>query len=290
MSGMSQMEDWKKKLPELPEPLPRPVIDSHTHLDTTEEVAGLPVEENLKLAASVGINKVVHVSTDVPGSYWAVDLVKRTPNIVVSLAIHPNDAARMTSLEQLDSQLAIIDELCGSFGVRGVGETGLDYYRTTASDGIERQKHSFARHIEIARERDLTLVIHDREAHNDILRVLDETGIPERVVMHCFSGDADFAEECLARNAWLSFPGTITYPSAANLREAVAVTPLDRILVETDAPYLTAIPNRGRRNAPYLVPHLVRYLAELLDTPLAELCDQLTANTEAAFNGAWGNG
>ena len=286
---MRTMEDQKAKLPELPEPLPRPVIDSHTHLDTTEEVAGLSVRENLRLAASVGINKVVHISTDVPGSYWAVDFVANEPNVVVSLAIHPNDAARMSSVAELDSQLDVIDELCGSVGVRGVGETGLDYYRTSSSDGIAKQKHSFARHIEIAKERDLTLVIHDREAHNDILRVLDETGIPQRVIMHCFSGDADFAAECLSRNAWLSFPGTITYPNAINLREAALVTPLDRILVETDAPYLTAIPNRGRRNAPYLVPHLVRYLSELLDVPLEELCDQLTANTEAAFNGAWGN-
>lgn len=278
------------KLPELPEPLPRPCIDSHTHLDTTEEVAGLPVAENLSLAAGVGITKVVHVATDVSGAHWAVDLVRRTPNVIASLAIHPNDAARMPSLAELDAQLAVIDELAGSHpSVRGIGETGLDYYRTSSEDGIAKQRHSFARHIEIANERDLTLVIHDREAHNDILRVLDETGVPKRVVMHCFSGDADFAEECLARNAWLSFPGTITYPSAANLREAATITPLDRLLVETDAPYLTAIPNRGRRNAPYLVPYLVRYLADLLDVEVAELCDQLTVNAEAAFNGAWGD-
>lgn len=284
---MNVLEDLN--LPKLPEPLPRPVIDSHTHLDTTEEISGLPVAENLRLAKEVGVTKVVHVATDLPGSYWAVDFVKHHTNAIVSLAIHPNDAARLEQ-DELEAQLARLDALVASDPrIRGVGETGLDYFRTVSPEGIARQKFSFARHIEIATKHDLTLVIHDRESHNDILKVLDETGVPKRVVMHCFSGDADFAEECLARNAWLSFPGTITYPASTNLREALAVTPLDRILVETDAPFLTAVPNRGRRNAPYLIPYLMRYLADLLEVKLETLCDQITANTEAAFNGAWGD-
>ena len=276
-------------LPALPTPLPRTVIDSHTHLDSTTKASKLSLDDNLAAAASVGIDRVVHIACTVPEARWAVETVKSHPNVIATVALHPNDAARCSSMEDLAANVALIDEIAGQHpSIRGIGETGLDYYRTRTPEGIALQKRSFADHIEIAKRRDLTLVIHDREAHDDILTILDECGVPERVIMHCFSGDVDFARECLDRGAWLSFPGTLTYPSAPNLRRALAVTPLDKLLVETDAPYLTAVPNRGKWNAPYLVPHLVRYIADLLQVDLAELCNHLTANAEAAYNGSWG--
>lgn len=278
-------------LPGLPEILPRPVIDNHTHLYSTQAYSGLPVEANLFLAESVGVAAVVEVGCDVASSRAAIELAARDARVVAAVAMHPNDAAR-TFLSggqaALDAELEQLAGLVDADGVRAVGETGLDYYRTREASAQAAQAGSFARHIEWARESGKTLVVHDRDAHADILRVLDRQPSPERVVMHCFSGDAEFARECVRRGYWLSFPGVVTFGSAGTLREAAKVTPLEHLLVETDAPYLTPKPQRGKPNAPYLLPHTVRFLADLLDQDLAEFCDRVTANTHAAFGGPWG--
>jgi TatD DNase family protein len=146
---------------------------------------------------------------------------------------------------------------------------------------------SFRRHIDLAKRLDKTLVIHDRDAHDEVLAVLDEEGAPDRWVMHCFSGDAGFARACLDRGAYLSFAGTVTFKNAQPLRDALAVTPQDRVLVETDAPFLTPTPHRGRPNASYLVPITMRLMAEVRGDDLAELCAAVDANTETVFGGAW---
>jgi TatD DNase family protein len=169
-----------------------------------------------------------------------------------------------------------------------VGETGLDHFRTTDVDGRQRQRDSFAAHIAMAKRHDKALVIHDREAHEDVLDILDAEGCPDRVVMHCFSGDAEFARRCLDRGAYLSYAGTVTFKNAGPLREALRATPLDRVLVETDAPYLTPTPYRGRPNASYLIPHTVRSMARELEVDLSELCAALNYNADAAFGGSWG--
>jgi TatD DNase family protein len=170
--------------------------------------------------------------------------------------------------------------------VRAVGETGLDHFRT-AEDGRAAQEHSFRLHIDLAKRLGKTLVIHDRDAHADVLRVVDEEGAPERVVMHCFSGDAKFARECLDRGFWLSFSGTVTFKNATPLREALVQTPEDRVLVETDAPFLTPTPFRGRPNASYLVPLTLRAMAADRGEDLAALCAAVEANTFDAFGGPW---
>ena len=167
-----------------------------------------------------------------------------------------------------------------------MGETGLDHYRT-GPEGRPAQEASFRAHIELARRLDRTLVIHDRDAHDDILRVLDSAGAPDRWVMHCFSGDAGFARRCLDRGAFLSFSGTVTFKNAGALREALVLTPRDRVLVETDAPYLTPMPHRGRPNASYLVPLTVRAMAEVRGEDLTGLCEAIDAATSAAYGGAW---
>jgi TatD DNase family protein len=216
-----------------------------------------------------------------------VEVAAAHEDIVAGVALHPNDAARLDAAGRLDDALAEIADLARHERVRAVGETGLDHFRTGA-DGHEAQVRSFRRHIELAHELDRTLVIHDRDAHTDVLRVLEEVGPPPRWVMHCFSGDAPFAEECLARGAYLSFAGTVTFKNAEPLREALRVAPLDRVLVETDAPYLTPMPYRGRPNASYLVPLTVRAMAATLEVDLVDLCRAVEANTDRAFGGRWG--
>lgn len=272
-------------LPPLPEPLPRAVVDNHTHLDATTEYSGLEPDDALALAASVNVAAAVQVGCDAEDSAWAVDCARRFGNVVAAVALHPNEVARHP--ERMAAGLEAIERLAQADGVRAVGETGLDYFRTTDADAQARQHESFRAHIAIAKQHHRTLVIHDRDAHDDIARILDEEGWPERVVFHCFSGDADFARRALAGGAWLSFPGTITYKANESLREALDATPLDRLLVETDAPYLTPVPARGKANASYLVPHTVRFMADRLSDDLELLCDALWTNAENAYGGPW---
>jgi len=275
-------------LPELPQPLPHPVVDNHCHLDIARgDETALPVEEALRLAAAVGVTRIVQIGCDLPGARWAVETAERHAAVVAGVALHPNEAPRLAAEGRLDEALAEIERLARSSNrVRAVGETGLDYFRT-GPEGRAAQHHSFRAHVELARSLDRTLVIHDRDAHTDVVRLIDEVGAPERWVMHCFSGDAEFARECLDRGAHLSFAGTVTFKNAAPLRDALRITPQDRILVETDAPYLTPMPHRGRTNSSYLVPLTVRSMAATRGEDLAELCRAIEANTLAAFGGSW---
>ncbi len=276
----------EKELPPLPEPLPHPVIDSHTHLDSVTEMTGLPATDAIAQASRVNVTGLVQVGCDLPSARWAVEVAQAHPEVVATVAIHPNEVARLGALELADA-LDHIDHLATAPRVRAVGETGLDYYRTPDPAAQQRQRDAFGAHIAIARERGLALVIHDRDAHADILTVLDAAGVPDRVVMHCFSGDAEFARQCLDRNAWLSFAGPITYKANEHLREALRIAPLDRILVETDAPYLVPVPWRGRPNAPHLIPHTARFIAETRGEDLETVCAALYVNAHAAFGGAW---
>ena len=275
--------------PPVPDPLPHPVVDNHCHLDLSAVRDGvpLPVDEALRLSASVGVTRIVQVGCDLAGARWAVDTARHRHAVVAGVALHPNEAPRLAESGDLDDALAEIDRLAGSSErVRAVGETGLDYYRTEPP-GRAAQHASLRAHVAMAKQHGKTLVIHDREAHDDVLRILDEEGHPARVVMHCFSGDADFARACVERGFWLSYAGTVTFKNAEPLREALSVTPADRVLVETDAPFLTPMPYRGRPNASYLVPLTVRSMAQTLGADLADLCRQIDANTEQAFGGAW---
>ncbi|WP_210438857.1 TatD family hydrolase [Nocardioides xinjiangensis] len=272
--------------PPAPEPLPHPVVDNHCHLDIADG-DWLGTAAAIAAAAAVGVPRIVQIGCDLPGARWAVEAAAEHDALVAGVAIHPNEAPRLAAAGRLDEALAEIERLAGAHDkVRAVGETGLDTFRT-GEEGRAAQQESFRRHVDIAKRLGKTLVIHDRDAHDDVLRILDEGRAPDRWVMHCFSGDATFARECLDRGAHLSFAGTVTFKNAARLRDALAVTPLDRVLVETDAPYLTPTPYRGRPNASYLVPLTVRAMAEVLGCDLEELCRAIDANTEAAFGGAW---
>jgi TatD DNase family protein len=273
------------ELPTLPDPLPAPVVDSHCHLDSAHAHSGLEPDEAIRLAAEVGVTRIVQIGCDPDGCRWAVEAAERWSSVIAGVAIHPNDAARMGP--ELVPALELVEGLAQHRRVRAVGETGLDYYRTRDAAGQAIQREAFAAHIAIAKAYDKTLVIHDRDAHDDIVKVIDAEGPPNRIVMHCFSGDDHFAKACLDRGAYLSFAGTITFKNNDHLRDALITAPLDRILVETDAPYLTPMPLRGRPNASYLIPHTARFLAATLKIDLEHMCRALNDNTDAAFGGSW---
>ncbi|MGZ6745611.1 MAG: TatD family hydrolase [Nocardioides sp.] len=279
-----------RERPPAPEPLPHPVVDNHCHLDIADSDRPedwFSTDEALAAAADVGVPRIVQIGCDLPGARWAVEASRRYAALVAGVALHPNEAPRLAAAGTLDDALAEIEALAAAHDkVRAVGETGLDFFRT-GEEGRAAQEESFRRHVDIAKRLDKTLVIHDRDAHDDVLRVIDEEGAPERWVMHCFSGDATFARACLDRGAHLSFAGTVTFKNAQPLRDALVVAPQDRILVETDAPYLAPTPYRGRPNASYLVPVTVRAMAEVRGEDLEALCAAIDANTEAAFGGAW---
>jgi TatD DNase family protein len=275
------------EFPPAPEPLAVPVFDSHTHLDLTVQEAGVPgagdpIEVLITAAAKSGIDRLVQVGVDVASSRWGADLADAHGQVLAAVALHPNEAPR---LSDLDEALRQIEALAARPRVRGVGETGLDTFRT-GEDGRAAQEESFRAHIAIAKRHDKALIIHDRDAHADVLRVLDSEGAPDRVVLHCFSGDAEFAAECVRRGYYLSFAGTVTFASAAGLREAAAITPPGQMMVETDAPYLTPMPYRGRPNASYLIPITMRALADASGTDLDTLCATVSANGTEVF-GSW---
>jgi TatD DNase family protein len=236
----------------------------------------------IKVAAEAGVDRLVQVGTDVESSRWGAEAAETYPAVLATVALHPNDAPR---LADLDAALREIEALAGRDRVRGIGETGLDHFRT-GDEGRAAQEESFRAHIAIAKRFNKALVIHDRDAHADVLRVLDSEGAPSTVVLHCFSGDEEFAAECVRRGYVLSFAGTVTFGNAAGLRAAARLTPLDQMLVETDAPYLTPTPYRGRPNASYLIPLTVRTLAEATGADLDELCAALSATGERVF-GPW---
>ncbi|MFF8270458.1 MULTISPECIES: TatD family hydrolase [unclassified Streptomyces] len=291
---MSSSTASKDAPPPLPEPLRVAVADSHTHLDMQSGT----VEEGLAKAASVGVTTVVQVGCDVKGSRWAAETAAAYDNVHAAVALHPNEAPRIVYGDPdgwsrqgartgggeaaLDEALAEIEALAALAHVKAVGETGLDYFRT-GPEGTAAQERSFRAHIEIAKRQDKALVIHDRDAHADVLRILREEGAPERTVFHCYSGDADMARECAAAGYYMSFAGTVTFKNAAPLREALAVAPLELVLVETDAPYLTPAPYRGRPNAPYLIPLTVRAMAAVRGLDEDAMATALAANTARAF-------
>ncbi|HVV30614.1 MAG TPA: TatD family hydrolase [Mycobacteriales bacterium] len=259
-----------------PEALPVPVVDAHCHLDLTGGDVGRQVE----LARSVGVRTVVSIGIDVTTSRWQAEIAAEHEDVWAAVAVHPNEAgAGAATAEALDE----IARLAALPQVRAVGETGLDYYRTDSAGGQAEQERSFRAHIAIAKQSGKALVIHDREAHDDVLRVLAEEGAPEVTVIHAFSGDADFARRCAAAGYYMSFAGNVSFKNAANLREAAAVVPAGLLLVETDAPFLTPMPFRGRPNGSHLIPLTMRVLAETRGEQLEVTCAAVAANATRVF-------
>ena len=262
--------------PAAPEPLAVPVLDSHCHLD----LMGGSVDQALAAARSVGIDTVVQVGVDLASSRWSAEVASRYDDVHAAVALHPNEAGRGAAT---DEALREVEALAALPQVVAVGETGLDHYRTETAEGHRLQEESFRAHIAIAKRTGRTLVIHDRDAHDDVVRVLLDEGAPDRVVFHCFSGDAALARVCADHGWWLSFAGPVTFKANDGLREAARVAPPELLLVETDAPFLTPMPFRGRPNAPYLVPLTVRSLAGTTGIDVDALCATIADNGRRAF-------
>ncbi|GAB3390833.1 TatD family hydrolase [Humibacter soli] len=277
--------------PPLPTPLVVPVYDNHTHIDPSarpgriEDGHALDYREQLDRASAVGVRGVVQVGTDVESSIWAAETAAIEPRMLAAVAIHPNDAPQLGADGTLDDALAVIDGLASRPRVRAIGETGLDFFRTD-ENGRAAQFRSFEAHIEMAKRHGIALQIHDRDAHDDVIATLKRVGAPETVVFHCFSGGVELAQTCADNGWYMSFAGTVTFKNAQNLRDALEMAPRSLLLVETDAPYLTPTPYRGRPNAPYLIPHTVRGMAEAIGTDVSLLAAQLASNTELVY-GKW---
>ncbi|MFI5098944.1 MAG: TatD family hydrolase [Actinomycetes bacterium] len=272
--------------PPPPEPLRTPVLDSHCHLDIRDGDAWMDVEEALAASTAVGVTRIVQIGCDLPGARWAVDVAAAHDAIVAGVSLHPNEAPRIHAEHGRTALVAAwdeIDALASHERVRAVGESGLDFFRTGAGVGRDVQEESFRRHIVMAREHDKALVIHDRDAHEDVVRVLLDEGPPRTVVFHCFSGDVAMARTCVEQGWVLSFAGTVTFKNAQSLRDALVVTPPEQTLVETDAPFLTPTPYRGRPNASFLIPLTLRAMAQVKGIDEDELAAAIDATGTRVF-------
>jgi len=272
--------------PPLPEPLEVATYDNHTHLDIAFGDEALSTREQLDKAASVGIKGVVQVGVTLATSKWSAELAAKEPQVLAAVALHPNEAPDYGTIAKLDQAIAEIADLATQPRVRAIGETGLDFFRTEGEESLALQLHSFEEHIRIAKENDLALMIHDRDAHDQVVATLKRVGAPGRVVFHCYSGDVDLAQICIDNGWHMSFAGNITIKRNEHLRNSLAMAPKELILVETDAPFLTPEPFRGRPNASYLVPITVRKMAEIRGVDANELSGQLAQNAENVY-GSW---
>ena len=265
----------------LPEPLRVKCVDAHAHIEivTNTEADAPEVGRVLEDARSVGIDRIVQVGYSAEQSQWCVKMAESWPNVLAAVALHPNEAPVVADLE---AHLAIIEELAKHPRVRAIGETGLDFFRTEPALQ-ERQKYSFRRHIALAKAVDKALVIHDRDAHREVLDVLDSEGAPAKTIFHCYSGDAEMAQECIEKGYILSFAGTLTFKNAPALREAVKLVPLEQLLVETDSPFLAPMPHRGSLNTPAQIPTILRFMAEERGEDLDLLATAISNNCERLF-------
>jgi TatD DNase family protein len=259
-----------------PESLPAPVVDAHTHLDACGAHTPEQVTAAMAHAAAVGVTRVVTVADDMTSARWVVQAAHWHPDLYAAVALHPTRADTLD-----DDARQEIERLAADPRVVAVGETGLDHYWDAAPHDV--QARAFAWHIELAKRVGKPVMIHDRDAHDDVLAVLEGEGAPDAVIFHCFSGDAAMARRCADAGYYLSFAGPVSFRNARELADAARIVPAERLLVETDAPFLTPHPHRGKRNEPYALPYTVRALAELRNQDLTELCDALRANAERVY-------
>jgi TatD DNase family protein len=240
--------------------------DNHCHLDDERMADGAAAA--VEAARAVGVDRMITIGTDAMRSRMAIDIAAAHDGVWATVGLHPHDAKN-----GVDTIVALFDES----KVVAVGECGLDYHYDNSPR--PQQREAFAAQIRIAHERALPLVIHTREAWDETFDILAAEGVPERTVFHCFSGGADEAARCLGIGGFLSFSGIVTFPKASDVRMAAERCPIDRLLVETDAPYLTPVPHRGKPNEPAYVPFVGAAVAQVkgVDVRLVEEASTQTA-------------
>lgn len=277
------LENRPQRYPDVPEPLEVGTYDNHTHLEIADGERALSVAEHLDLMRQAGMLGAIQVGVTLESSIWSAEVAKAEPMLLAAVALHPNEAPLYQTQSKLDEALAQIAELATWERVRAIGETGLDFFRTEGEEALRLQQSSFEAHIEIAKQQGIALQIHDREAHAQVVETLNRVGAPDRTVFHCFSGDVDLVEIAKPKGWFISFAGNITFKKNQYLRDALLACDPTQILIETDAPFLTPEPLRGRPNAPYLIPHTLRFMAQVLGVGVNELAEQINRNTIAAY-------
>lgn len=251
--------------------------DAHCHLDSIGEAGPGAMTAAIQRAAGAGVDRMVTIGTDLASSRAASDIARDHGGVWAAVGVHPHDADTLD-----DATFGAIRALAAAHPkVVAIGEIGLDYFRDLSPR--DAQQDAFRRQLALAGELDLAVVIHMRDAHQDVFRILAETGPPQRLVFHCFSGGADDARAALALGGYVSFAGNVSYKSAGSLREAAAVVPADRLLVETDSPYLAPVPHRGKPNEPALVAVVGACLAETLGRPVEDIAASTAANAARVF-------
>lgn len=276
----------KRKLeyPAAPEPSPVPVVDNHAHLDFRDGAVQISPKEVMDAAATVNVVGAIQVATDLDAAQYTIDALDQEPRLRGAIAIHPNETVKLAQQNTLDAAIDRVAELAQHPSVVCIGETGLDYYRTEGEDNWEIQKYAFRRHIELAVELGLALQIHDRDAHDDVIAtLLSMEQLPEHVVFHSYSGDADMAKVLNEHGWYASFSGMVTFKNNTTSREAARMMRSELLLVETDAPFLTPHPYRGRPNAPYLVPYTLYQLAETRNQTVEDLGTVIFENTQRVY-------
>ncbi len=279
-------ENRPQRYPDLPEPLTVGTYDNHTHLEIADSDSPLSVAEQLERMRQVGMLGAVQVGVTLESSRWSAEQAEKEPMLLAAVALHPNEAPLYESKAKLDEAIAEIAQMATKPRVRAIGETGLDFFRTEGEEALKLQQYSFEQHIEIAKENSIAMQIHDREAHDEVVKTLLRVGAPEKTVFHCFSGDVELVEVARKNGWYISFAGNISFKKNQYLRDALVACEPWQVLIETDAPFLTPEPMRGRPNAPYLVPHTLRFMAAHLGQSPEELATQINKNTEAVY-GSW---
>ena len=277
---MSSNRSGEREAPPPPDPL-APLIDAHTHLDACGARTAEDVRAIVDRAAAVGVAAVVTIADDLDSARWVTRAAEWDPRVYAAVALHPTRADALD-----DAARAEIERLVRHPRVVAVGETGLDLYWPGRLDGCAQpatQRDAFAWHIDLAKRCGKPLMIHNREADAEVLDVLAAEGAPDAVIFHCFSSDAAMARRCVDAGWLLSLSGTASFRNARDLREAIPLIPLEQLLVETDAPYLTPHPYRGSPNEPYCLPYTVRAVAELVGRPAEELAQATTSNARRVY-------
>ncbi len=243
-----------------------------THCHVLDEKMALSPSDSFESARQAGVTRFIVIGTDRETSEAAIELAAQHPDVWATVGLHPHDATHGTSS---------IADLASSPRVVAIGECGLDYYYEHSPRDVQLKE--FAAQIELAKQHDLTLVIHTRDAWEDTFDVLDAEGIPERTVLHCFTGGPDEAKKCLDRGAFLSFSGIVTFKNATDVRDAAMLCPLDRLLVETDSPFLSPVPHRGKPNEPAHVAVVGTAIADMRKISPSELAETSTRAALLAF-------